>query len=87
MSKCMGIYLNFCIFYDAALQILPCHLTQEANFEKILFVSNFGFNIEKSCKISSRKALYFRSYQPKTSLGVENTPSAFRVNIHGRRDH
>ena len=71
---------NFGIFTMPALQIWPCHVNQEANFEKILSFPNFAFNIEKSCKISSRKALHFRSYQPKTSWGVENTPSAFRVN-------
>ena len=44
---------------------------------------NSKLNIWKCQKISSGKALYFRSYQPKTSRGVENTPppSAFRVNI------
>ena len=68
-------------FTMPALQIWPCHVTQEANFEKVLFFPNSAFNIGKSCKIPSRKALYFRSYQPKTSQGVENTPpSAFRVN-------
>ena len=41
--------------------------TQEANFENILFFPNSAFNIGKSCKISSRKALNFRSYQPETS--------------------
>ena len=61
-------------FTMPALQIWPCHMTQEANFEKILFFPNSAFNIGKSCKISSRKALNFRSYQPKTSRGVENTP-------------
>ena len=50
------------------------HVTQEANFEKILFFPNSGFNIRKSHKISSRKALYFRSYQPKSSTEMENTP-------------
>ena len=44
-------------------------MTQEANFEKHLFFLNSTFNIGKSYKISSRKALYFRSYQPKTSRG------------------
>ena len=55
-------------------QIWPFHVTQEANFEKNLFFPNSTFNIRKSYKIYSRKALYFRSYQPKTSRGVENTP-------------
>ena len=61
-------------FTMPALQIWPCHMTQEANFKKKLFFPNSAFNIGKSCNISSRKALYFRSYQPKTSQGVENTP-------------
>ena len=56
-------------FTMPALQIWPCHVTQEANFEKISFFPNSAFNIGKSCKISSTKALYFRSYQPKTSQG------------------
>ena len=38
-----------------ALQIWPCHVTQEANFEKILFFPNSAFNIGKSCKISGKK--------------------------------
>ena len=69
-----------------ALQIWSCHVTQEANFEKILLFSNSTFNIRKSYKISNGKALYFRSYQLKTSQGVENTPpSAFRVNSNTQR--
>ena len=52
-----------------ALQIWTCHVTQEANLEKNLFFPNSAFNIRKRYKISSRKALYFRSYQPKTSQG------------------
>ena len=74
MSNFMGIYVKFWHFTMPSLQIWPCHVTQEANFEKILPFSNSAFNIRKSYKVSSRKALYFRSYQPKTSRGVENTP-------------
>ena len=65
----MGIFVKFCIFSMPAHQIWSCHVTQEANFEKFLFFLNSGFNIRKSYKISGREALYFRSYQPKTSLG------------------
>ena len=77
---------NFGIFMMPALQIWPCHVTQEANFEKILFFPNSAFR--KSYKISGRKALYIRSHQPKTSRGGGNTPhpGAFRVkdyfNVH-----
>ena len=61
-------------FTMPALQIWPCHVTQEANFEKMLFFPNSAFNTGKSCKISSRKALCFRSYQPKTSQGGGKHP-------------
>ena len=53
-------------------------VTQVANFEKFLFCPNSTFNIRKSHKISSGKAVYFRSYQPKTSQGGV----AFRVNFY-----
>ena len=75
--KSYGHLCQFLAFFMMpALQIWPCHVTQEANFEKILFFPNSAFNIRKSYKISSRKALYFRSYQPKTSpvlLGLNNS--------------
>ena len=67
------------IFMMPAPQIWPCHITQEANFEKNVVFTYSGFNIRKSYKISSRIALYFRSYQPKTSRGRGggNTPQCF----------
>ena len=67
MSKVMGTYVNFWHFTMPALQILPCHVTQKTKFRETLFFPNSAFNIRKSYKISSRKALYFRSYQPKSS--------------------
>ena len=82
MSKVMGIYLKFWHFFTmAAFQIWPCHVIQEANFEKMLLFPNSAFNIGERCKISSRKALYFRSYQAKTSRGggKHPPPSVFRV--------
>ena len=52
-----------------------------SKFQKILFFPSSAFNIRKSYKISSRKALYFRNYQPKASSGGEHPPtSGFRVN-------
>ena len=56
-------------FTMPALQIWPCHVTQEANFETILFFLNSAFNIGKSCKISSRKALYFKVISQKPHGG------------------
>ena len=54
-------------FTMPTLQIWPCHVTQEANFETKLSFPNSAFNIRKRYKICSRKALYIRSYEPKTS--------------------
>ena len=65
-------------FTMPAPHIWPCHVTQEANFEKFLLFPNSAFNIRKSYKISGNKALSFRSYQPKTSRGGGgNTPLCF----------
>ena len=89
--KCYGHLCQILAFFTMlALQIWPCHVTQEANFETKLFFSNSSFNIGKSCKISSRKALYFRSYQPKTSRGRgggKYPPGAFRVNLTAKSLH
>ena len=75
MSKDMGIYVKFWHFFTMpALQIWPCHVTQEANFEKILPFPYSAFNIRKGYKISSRKAFYIRSYQPKTSRETPPPP-------------
>ena len=84
LSRYVKSYGHLCqilaFFTMPALQKWPCHVTQEANFEKISFFPNSAFNIGKSCKISRRKALYFRSCQSKTSQGGGNNPnSAFRV--------
>ena len=86
LNPCVKSYEHFCqllaLFTMLTYQIWLCHLTQDANFENFLFSANSTFDIRKSQKISSRKALYFRSSQPKTSPGegmVENTPS-LRVN-------
>ena len=70
MSKVMGIYVKF-----------MSNVTQEENFEKYLFFPNSAFNIRKSYKISSSNAFYFRSYQPKTSLGVENNNTPVLLGI------
>ena len=50
-----------------APEIWPCHVAQESNFEEILAFPNSAFSITKSYKIPSRKALYYRSYHPRTS--------------------
>ena len=67
MSNVMGIFVKLGFFMMSAHQIWSCHMTQDADFENFLFFPNSIFNIRKSHKISSGKALYFRSYQPKTS--------------------
>ena len=80
--KSYGHLCQFLAFFTMpALQIWTCHVTQEANFEEILFFANSVFNIRKSYKISSRKTLYFRSYQPKTSRRDGKHPPVLLVFI------
>ena len=62
------------LFCKPAHQIWSCHVTQDLNFDFFLFCANSTFNIRKSHKICSGKALYFRSYQQKTSLGGVKQP-------------
>ena len=57
-QKLWAFLSNFDFSYDARSQIWECHVTQEANFDFFLFCSNSTFNIRKSHKISSGKALY-----------------------------
>ena len=75
-SHCVTSYGHFCkilaLLMIPAHQIWSCYMTQDAYFENLLFCPDSTFNIRNSHKISSGKALYFRSYQQKTSL--ENTP-------------
>ena len=63
-----------------------------SNFKKFSFRPSSTFNIRKGHKISGRKALNFKRYQPKTSLegggGVEKrppSPTAFRVNSRNKK--
>ena len=82
MSKVMGIFVKVWPFTIPAHQIWLCHVTQEANFETFLFCPNSTFNIGKSYKSYSGKALYFRSYQPKNLMGGgggKHPANAFRV--------
>ena len=74
---------NFGIFYDARSSNMAMSRDPRSKFLKNLFFPNSAFNIRKSYKISSRKALYFRSYQPKTSQGrgCKTSPHAFRVKL------
>ena len=56
MSKVIGIYVKFlAIFTMLALQIWPCHLTQEANFEKKLFFLIVHLILGKAAKFLVEK--------------------------------
>ena len=58
-SHCVKSYGNFCqilaLLMTPAHQIWSCHVTQDANFENLLFCPNFKFNIRKSHKIFVEK--------------------------------
>ena len=63
-SHCVKSYGHFwhilALLTIPAHQIWSCQVTQDVNFESLLFCPNSTFNIRKSHKISSGKALYFR---------------------------
>ena len=68
MSKVVGIFVKFWhFFYGARPPNMVMSLDPRNKFREFLCFPNSTFNIGKSHKISIRKALYFRSYQPKTS--------------------
>ena len=72
---------NFGIFYDARSPNMVMSRDPRSKFRKKFTFPDSAFNIGKSCK-RERRALCFRSYQPKTSWGGwwKTPPSAFRVN-------
>ena len=74
----MNIYVNFWHFLRCPLSKYGHVTWLKKQISKKLLFPNSAFNIWKSYKVFSRKALYFRSYQPETSRGVENT---FRVKL------
>ena len=71
-------YGHFCQILALSMipthQIWSCHVTQDPNFENLVFRLNSTFNIRKSHKIPCGKALCFRRYQQKPHWGVENSP-------------
>ena len=56
-------------FCDARSLNMAMSRDPRSKFLKNYFFPNSAFDIRKSYKISSRKALYFRSYQPKILTG------------------
>ena len=82
LSYCVKRYGHFCqilalFTMSTHQQIRSCHVTQVATFENFKYCPHSIFNIKKSHKISSRKVLYCRSHQPKTSRGME-TPQCLQ---------
>ena len=75
MSKVMGIFGEIQAFTMPAHQIWSCHVALDANFKKILFCPNSSFNIRKSHKISSGKALYTSEVIGQKLHGVWKQPA------------
>ena len=69
MAKAMGIFVKFGPFYHAHLPNMVVSRDPRCKFPIFLFSANSTLDIKKSHKISSGKAFYFRSSQPKTSRG------------------
>ena len=75
MSKVMGIYVTFII---TTHQIWSCHVTLALNSENVCSSPNYVLNFRKRYQIWVNW-LKNKKLQAKTKLGVENTPSAYRV--------
>ena len=76
----------FGIFMMPALQIWPCHVTQEANFKKKLFFLILHLILGKITKFLVEKLSTSEVISQKPHGEVENTlpppPTAFRVKIN-----
>ena len=68
LSHCLKRCGHFCqilFFYNARSPNMVMSRDPRCRVQNFLFCPNSVFNITKSHKISSEKALHFRSYQPK----------------------
>ena len=83
-QKLWAFLSNFGFFYDACSPNLVMSRDPRCKFRNFLFCPNYTFNIRKSHKISNGKALHFRSYQPETSRGMENTPPPVPLELKSR---
>ena len=78
----MGIFVKFWPFFqDARSPNMVMSRDPTSKFQFFSFCPNSTFNIRKSHKISSGKALYFRSYQSKTLRGGD-TPSPVPLGLN-----
>ena len=82
------------LFNDACSPNMVMLFDPRSNFEKFSFRPSSAFNIRKGHKISSRKALNFNRYQPKTSLeeggggGRKSPPLSLPLGLTvGMRNH
>ena len=84
-QKLWAFLSNFGSFYDSRSPNMVMSRERRCKFQNFLLFAISKFNISTGHKISSGKDLYFRSYLQKHQGGggggVENTPSAFGVNI------
>ena len=76
MSKVMGIYVKF--YHDHSLNMVMSRAL-EAKFENFYFLPNSILNFRNSYQIWGKLAQEQKSYSRRAKLGVENTPSAYRV--------
>ena len=83
LSNYVKSYGHLCqilaLFTMPALQIWPCHVTQEANFEKLLAFLILHLILGKVTKFLVKKLSTSEVICQKPHGGMENTPRAFRV--------
>ena len=79
MSKVMGICQILAFLTMPALQIWPCHMTQEANFEKVYFFLILHLILDKAAKFLVEKLSTSEviSQKPHRGGGKHPPPQCF----------
>ena len=81
MSKVVGIFVKFWHFLTmTAHRIWSCHVTQEANFEKFLYLPNFDLILGKVIKFLVEKPSTLEVIRQKPHGGWK-TPSSVLLGL------
>ena len=86
IQKC-AFFCQILAFCNACSPNMAMSSDSRSKFLKFLFCPNSKFYFRKSHKISSGKALYFRSYQQKTSRGCKTPPPLSALTLRVKKKH
>ena len=79
MSKVMGIFVKFLLFYDARSPIMVIPRNPRSKFRKFLFYPNSTFNIRKVTQFLVEKLSTWKTISQKPHGGLVENTHRFRV--------